>query len=235
MREKRDKTVLNVGTRLALLRKEKGLTQGEFCQDFSDYCNYEKCLLIPSVSSWEQNRRLPTMPTLVLLSQYYGVSIDYLFGVSDERNAISSESVGNETRELIKHSDAPIKKADLVKYNGMPIYVKFKTHQHLSQWGILNANTNKVICKDFIVSLTVDVECYSYAPLSPVRTQITEYQKLLDTPYLWIELRTPDDEIRALYNGRYGHNETHTALINLENGLSLPYHGLDVSFWAFRA
>ncbi len=235
MREKRDKTVLNVGTRLAILRKEKGLTQGEFCQAFSDYCNYEKCLLVPSVSSWEQNRRLPTMQTLVMLAQYYGVSIDYLFGITDERNAVVSESVGNETTELIKHSDVSIRKADLVKHNGMPVYIKFRSHEHLSQWGILNANTNKVICKDFVVPITADVECYSYAPLSPVRTQIYEYQKLLDTPYVWIEIRSADEEIRASYNGRYRHNENHTALVNLENGLTLPYHGLDVSFWAFRA
>lgn len=234
MADKRDRTKVYIGTRLALLRKEKGLTQGEFCQEFTDFCDKGNCILIPTVSSWEQNHRVPPMDVIIALAQYYSVSIDYLFGITDERNNTGGVEKQKTISDIIKHSDAPIKKSDLIKYNGLPVFVRFKKHTHLSQWGILNYNSGRVSCKDFVVSLSVDVDCYSYAVQTPIRTQITSFQQLLDTKYVWIEMITSDPEIEAKYNGRYIHNEDNTVLVNMSNSLTLRNEGLDVSFWAFR-
>lgn len=37
-----------------------------------------------AVASWEQGLSLPDIVTLLRLSKYYGVSIDYMYGESDE-------------------------------------------------------------------------------------------------------------------------------------------------------
>lgn len=237
MVEKRDRTHLRFGSRLALLRKEKGLTQGDFCAEFSQFCGYKKAILIPSVSSWEQNHRLPAMETIVQLALFFGVSTDYLFGITEDRNG----SNGNEKRlktsaERACLSDCPIKRADYPRYNHQPVYVRFKSHSHLDQWGILMYEDKKIVCGSFTVSLALDVDCYSMAPLSPVRTQITSLQQLIDTQNVWVEMKCKDPEVSALYTGRYTHHPDNTArcLIKSDNGLPLPYSGLDVYYWAFR-
>jgi transcriptional regulator with XRE-family HTH domain len=231
---KRDMTSFNIGQRLAQLRLEKGLTQGQFCDRFTEFTGCENKLTNSSVSSWEQNRRTPTIETLINLASFYGVSCDYLFGITDERNATGGREKQGNVREIMSHADTPLKHSDLPNYNGMPVFIKFKNNTHLNQWGILDCSKKRVICKDFAVSLTIHIECYPYAIQEPVRTQITSYQKLIATEYVWIKMQTSDSEICGLYNGRYKHNENRTALVKLDNGLMLPYSGLDIAFWAFR-
>ncbi len=233
MIDRRDRTKVFIGTRLASLRKERGLTQNEFRLEFGEFYDNGD-ILIPTISAWEQNRRVPAMDTIISLAQFYGVSIDYLFGITDERTNAGSQEKQKAITDIIKHSDIAIKNSDLIKYNGLPVFVRFKKNNHLSQWGILNYNTNHVVCKDFMVSLSVDVECFAYAVQPPIRTQIVSYQQLLESPYVWIEMITSDSEISAKYNGRYTLNEDKTCLVNMQNGFILKAQGLDVSFWAFR-
>lgn len=234
MKDPRDRTNTYIGNRLALLRKEKGLTQSEFCNEFTDFCNKKDVFLVSTVSSWEQNHRVPSPDVVIALAQYYGVSLDYLYNITDERNHTGGVEKQKTLNDIIKHSDAPIRKKDLIKYNGLPVFVRFKRNTHLSQWGILNYNAGRIVCKDFVVSLSIDVECYSYAVQVPARTQITSYQQLLSTPYIWIEMKSSDPEVSSQYNGRYQHNENHTCLINMENSLTLKYEGFEKAFWAFR-
>ena len=59
------------------LRKEKGLTQEEVA----------KCMdvVFRSYRRYESGEREPVASTLVKMADYYGVTIDYLLGRTDER------------------------------------------------------------------------------------------------------------------------------------------------------
>lgn len=58
---------------LKLLRKEKGIGQTELA----------KALKVSNgiISLWENGLREPSMSSLIALSQFFGVSIDYLVGL----------------------------------------------------------------------------------------------------------------------------------------------------------
>lgn len=235
MKEFRDRKNTLIGHRLASLRKEKGLTQSKFGEQFSAFCNKKNTYLVPTISSWEQNHRLPPIEVLILLAQYYNVSLDYLAGLTNEKNESKKEVLANtKTRALVNHLGSPINESEMIKYNGMPVYVVFSDNEHLSQWGILNSQTDEVVCRDYIVSISDNVVCYPYAPINPVNTRISSYQQLLHTPYVWIEMKSTDPWVSAQYNGRYHHNENHSCLINMHNNLTLNYEGLDIGYWAFR-
>lgn len=57
------------------LRIEKGISQDKLSKDLK--------LSKGIISMWENGLREPTMTSLILLSQYFGVSIDYLVGLED--------------------------------------------------------------------------------------------------------------------------------------------------------
>lgn len=233
MKERRDRTSFNFGSRLAALRKERGISQKEFCEVFSQFCGYEKKLLVPSVSSWEQNHRTPQMSTIVQLALFYGVSCDYLFGITDTKSSQPTDK-DTEPSDYLPHAVYSIPQSRLKSYNGQPVFVKFKKNTHLNQWGILDYTKKRIICQKLLVSLTVNVDCYAYETPTPVRTQIISYTQLLNSKYVWIEMKSADADVQAFYNGRYQHNPEKTFLIKLGNGTPLSYHGLDEAYWAFR-
>lgn len=65
-----------IGGRLYDLRKDAGLTQDELAA----IININK----HSISSYERDRSEPPDNIKILLAQYFGVSVDYLLGVTDE-------------------------------------------------------------------------------------------------------------------------------------------------------
>lgn len=76
------------GGRLKLLRLEKdNLTQ----EKLGDKFNVQK----GTVSNWENGNRFPDEKTLIRLADYFDVSIDYLLGVTDKRqaNRLSKEDI----------------------------------------------------------------------------------------------------------------------------------------------
>lgn len=63
------------GERVKELRKSKGLSQEELGEQFS--------ISGPAVSKWESGLSEPDNLTLIKLSDFFGVSVDYLLGKSD--------------------------------------------------------------------------------------------------------------------------------------------------------
>ena len=61
--------------RLRILRKEKGLTQVSLQMK----TGIEQAL----ISKYESGERVPPTDTLVILADFYGVSIDYILGRTD--------------------------------------------------------------------------------------------------------------------------------------------------------
>ena len=71
-------------TRIKMLREEQKLTQTELATKFD--------LTKNAISSWQQRDRHPTQQVLIQLATYFNVSLDFLMGVSDDRNQIVDKS-----------------------------------------------------------------------------------------------------------------------------------------------
>ena len=67
--------MITFGERLKDLRKEKGLGQIELAQKL----DVGKSI----ISLWEKNQCEPTLSKLISISNFFGVSIDYLAGLED--------------------------------------------------------------------------------------------------------------------------------------------------------
>lgn len=65
--------------RLKELRKAKGLTQIKFASDFH--------VANGTIAMWETGRREPDFETTQRIADYFGVSVDYLLGREDKKEA----------------------------------------------------------------------------------------------------------------------------------------------------
>lgn len=74
-----------IGTRIAELRKEKGLSQAEFANKMG--------VSLASVCMWEQNKREPRRELRDKLCDFFNVDMNYLTGKSDVKNAFQSRGV----------------------------------------------------------------------------------------------------------------------------------------------
>lgn len=74
------------GVRLRIIRKERGLSMGEFCEQFNKFYpggNLSKS----AVSRWEAGTREPLMSNVQALSEFFGVSPSWLLGHTDDRDS----------------------------------------------------------------------------------------------------------------------------------------------------
>ena len=78
-----------IGERLRLLRKEKGISKRELVSNlplnYSTYANYESGF------------REPNSEVLQILARHYGVSIDFIIGITDNRKKADEIAVLNES------------------------------------------------------------------------------------------------------------------------------------------
>lgn len=65
----------NLGKAIKDLRIAQGISQRELGEKLG-VCNQ-------TVSFWESGKREPDLDTLIIISDYFGVSVDYLLGKSD--------------------------------------------------------------------------------------------------------------------------------------------------------
>ena len=63
------------GKRLKEVRVAKGMTQRQLAEVLNVSSNTEHC--------WETDKQEPSLSTVLFLSDYFDVSLDYLFGKSD--------------------------------------------------------------------------------------------------------------------------------------------------------
>jgi len=90
--------------RLRELRKEKGITQIDLAKDLE--------VANGTVAMWEIGKRMPSIELVIALSDYFGVTIDYLFARTDERHGYKTktppelESVGVEN--VVKTNSEPL-------------------------------------------------------------------------------------------------------------------------------
>ena len=99
-----DKAV--VGTRLQALRKKKKISQ----QSLADHVGVNQT----AISQWDRGVTLPSTDMLHALSELYGVSVDYLLGISDDpgyKNSSTQEEHDRTKKSTLKvfdENDNPI-------------------------------------------------------------------------------------------------------------------------------
>ena len=83
--------------RLKEIRESRGLLQADVAKELG--------LVTTTYSNWEQGRTLPALTYLPALARFFGVSTDYLLGVS-KQDAI--DKVTKRMKQLPKSSQAAI-------------------------------------------------------------------------------------------------------------------------------
>lgn len=82
---------MNVGNNITKFRKEKKLTQ----EELANLINVSP----KTISSYENNRNLPNIETLILLSEVLEVSIDEIIGTTKEDKAALSEKYEKQNKQ----------------------------------------------------------------------------------------------------------------------------------------
>lgn len=104
---------MDFSSRLKHLRKKYKLTQGELAAVIG--------LKSTAISNYESKRNEPSFEKLILLSEYFNVSCDYMLGITDNSLRIGSEDLDNDTAEFIKL----YKKLNKINANEIKDYAKY--------------------------------------------------------------------------------------------------------------
>ncbi len=221
-----------VGPRIALLRTKRGLSQSELAEMLSECSSRETPYSLQLISAWEQGRRIPTDKMIETLAAFFDVTEEYILGISSSPD---SSDASEDNRKNI------IRKQDLKKYHGMPVWVAFNNMAHKDQYAILNMdNETLVMMKGYISISHPNVKAiYSsvpdYASITSINGRFPmDMATLLNakTKMVWVETKSSDPEVQGLYNGWYQKNQLNTMLIN-SIGLTLPFSGLNISYYAY--
>lgn len=104
------------GMKIKQLRKDNDMTQ-------SDLADILKCSL-SKIAMWETEKRDPTKDDLILLSNVFNVSTDYLLGRTDERNTniknnkLNIDKNEKDVEELLEETMSQILNQDGLMLNG---------------------------------------------------------------------------------------------------------------------
>ena len=107
---------LSIGEKIALLRKEKNITQTELAEYL--------CLAPQTVSRWEVGNGAPEISLLPKIAAFFGVSIDDLFGLTSLARAedlVCKYSVLRDDRsfrEAMEYLNAQLQTIDAARKNG---------------------------------------------------------------------------------------------------------------------
>lgn len=224
-----------VNERVSKQRVMRDWSQKEFGLKLSELSPKENEVSQSMVSMWESRNRAISMVYLEPLSQLFGVTKDYLLGLTDDEQGTHQEKSG------FSYKKDEIEFWELYAFDRQPVYVDFsETLAHENGWAIYNRSKDIFVFSDDLVKV---VECeknnakYYVSDISrlddPLEQKKTlSAQDLLNRDSVYIQMISTDRGIRSLYNGWYHHNENHTALINNE-GLVLPYSGLKKAYLAY--
>jgi transcriptional regulator with XRE-family HTH domain len=91
--------MLLFGERLKQLRTERQITQTDLGQIF------EQPKAQTTIGTWESGRRQPSIEDIITIAQYFNVSVDWLFGLTNERKNIEAIKKEEEPRELKEFLD----------------------------------------------------------------------------------------------------------------------------------
>ncbi len=66
---------MSFGERLKTLRIEKGLSQQQLAEELGNKIS------AAAIGHWELGKRIPNIDAVIMIAQYFGVSLDYICGL----------------------------------------------------------------------------------------------------------------------------------------------------------
>lgn len=235
-----DKTVM--ASRITSLRLSmtgpngKCLTQEEFGRALSDFCESSDIIAPVTISAYENGRRIPPVSTLVGMSKFFGVSVDYLLGV--DAPAKKAEIIEDDDSPLVK-PDLKIRPQDYEKYDGQPVFLTAPDGTLQNRWVIMDYKKDRLVCPDAIYAINPQFTLYKMQPIEAIYTDIVfrkpcTMQSMREASVVWVEMLSFDPYVKGKYNGWYRHNEDNSMLINIANSLVLTYEGIGISYNAYN-
>lgn len=221
-----------ISIRLKQLRDEQKLTQSEFAIKLSELKGRTPPYSLSAVSSWETGAKLPSLSTLTVIAEFFNVSLEYLRGLSNERNAL--EHVDYDYLELKYHIAAETISA----YDGTPVWIEFEDLTFKNQWGIVDVESQTIICAKIRIPFkTKGIKTYAIPLPNDIfketfLAQPIPWNRIMTLDTFWVEIVSTDKLLSTQYNGWYHHNENRTGIINAV-GLTLPYEGFGTSWRAY--
>ena len=97
------------GERLKKLRSNRHMTQDELGEIFNPP------LAQSTIGTYERGVRQPSLENLIIISNYFNVSIDYLLGITDEERTVTAfkEENPQELREFLNQNNILFNGAEL--------------------------------------------------------------------------------------------------------------------------
>lgn len=104
---------MTLGARLKNLRNEKDYTQSEMVNAL----NYKYGTKINTAmwSKWENDKETPSLDHLRLISEYFGASLDYLSGLTDQRFYPNSSLKNKSFEDIYSENSEQEIKMDLLR------------------------------------------------------------------------------------------------------------------------
>ena len=224
-----------INERVVKLRLEHNWTQGEFGKRLTELSPKDNEVSQSNISMWETRNRTISMVYLEPISQLFGVTTDYLLGLTDDEQGHYEEKTGD------IYEKSQIKFWELYAFDRQPVYIDFGDAMiHENGWAIYNRQKDFFVLAEDIIKVSecekYDVKYYVqdisrlYDPLQ--QRKPLSMQDMLEIDKVYIQMLSVDKKVRGLYDGWYHHNENRTALIN-NDGLVLPYEGLKKAYNAY--
>ncbi len=122
------------------LRKENNLTQEQFASRLH--------VTRQAVSNWENNKNLPDIETLILISSEFHVSLDKLILGGSTRNKMTEKLVrdGSETRRARMNLISTLIGTVLMLIGFLCLFIKANSVEYIDSAGILHENFYLIPC-----------------------------------------------------------------------------------------
>ena len=125
---------MNFGQQIKDLRKKKGLTQEQFALKLN--------VTRQGVSNWENDKNLPDLELLILMSSVFSISLDHLILGGTDMNNMTEKLVkdGREGRRTQMHLTITIIGSFLMLLGFVCFVIKANSVEYIDTEGILHEN-----------------------------------------------------------------------------------------------
>ena len=229
----------NTGNRIKYLRTQKGLSQTEMAETFAQYVGKSSPFSNMTISSWESGRKMPPAETYMQLAAFFGVTTDYLYGLTNDIQIKDSDASENVTAIDEHEKKIKITFKDLNKMDGYPVYVKYL--DRIRGFYIVDASKKILVGKSEKLTFSPQFEYYKSVPLNDITVKNKEKRLLnlvevMNEDVVMIEMISNNAYICGEMNGPYKHyivDGEKKFLVN-SKGFTLEYSGLASAYNALH-
>ncbi len=250
---KRIKEKTAIGGRVAKLREEFisitvndngeecscfGMTQADLAKRLEEVENEPTHHISASlISQWETGNRKIPLKYNKFLCDIFNVTEEYLLGYTSDKQ--SCEPTVNSCKEDMFR----IAEEDLIEHDKEPVWCVFTTYEYEDGWALYSAKRQVLIFEDGIrkIRRPGDIQYYTRVPDFESRSErakrALDYAQVvnLKKKKVYVIMMSPDEAIRAKYNGWYLVDEEGGLLFNPWNSLSLRLDGINIAFRAYTS